>query len=476
MNSEPYTENYAEGQEVLYAEQPAGASKGHFIWLCALILSLCYEMPIVQLTSMDRLNPRLFDIVFLIGLFTIFPNLRGAGQVSRLFCIWAGIVAVFCICAIVWFPIFPWYYGKYCIFFALKYVEGLLCIYAVAKIQLTSHQKRILYNMVVVGGVIVAVYAIPEYFGRTRPQTFVVGKEYVYKEGTLFSCLGMSYFHVSLFSAVSSFMTFARFNACKSTFARLKWMGLGFFVAWPAFFSGCRAGFFAWIIGWLVLLIISKVSYRRVIIGLAIPLAIFMFITSGFSKLSTISEKSLTFQRFEVGEERGAANSIMSRFTLDWYELSAYRRQGIRIPFIGAGFYVAPNVDKSGIQIYRVGYGIHNSYLFALEQGGLGAFFLFIWFLITCWKSLKRIRLPGNNEIDRAFATGMFAYLCAIIIVMQGGQVFWYGFGKVNFNTYIILLFILAVKQSISTEEYYLKDEFEYQQDAYIDNVQRMGY
>ncbi|RKY09474.1 MAG: hypothetical protein DRP66_02190 [Planctomycetota bacterium] len=327
--------------------------------------------------------------------------------------------------------------------------------------------------MVIVGGIIVAVYAIPEYFGRTRPQTFAVGKEYIYKEGSLFSCLGMTYFHVSMFSSVSSFMIFARFNACKNMAARLKWLGLGFFVAWPAFFSGCRAGFVAWIIGWLVLLIISKVSYRRIVIGLAIPLAFFLFITLGFSGLSAIAEKSFTLQRFEFGEETGTGSSVKSRMSLEWYNLSAYRQQGILIPFIGAGFYVAPNVDETGVKKYRVGYGIHNSYLFALEQGGLVVFFLFIWFLITCWKSLKRMRLPGNNEIDRAFATGMFAYLCAVIIVMQGGQIFWYGFGKVNFNTYIILLFVLAVKQSMPTEdEYYLEEGsyYAFEHDGYVDS------
>ncbi|MBW8034272.1 MAG: hypothetical protein FVQ79_00985 [Planctomycetes bacterium] len=428
------------------------ATQWQFLWICALVLSFCYELPLVKITSMDRLNPRLFDVVFLIGLVTILPGLKGSVRLPKLFRIWAGIVAVFCICALAWFPFFPWYYGKYCIFFALKYVEGFLCIYAVAKIQLTSNHKRILHNLVIVGGIVVAVYAIPEYFGRTRSTAFAVGKEYLYKEGTLFSCLGMSYFHVSMFSAVSSFMALARFNTGKSMFARLKWIGLGFFVAWPALFSGCRAGFAAWIIGGLVLLIISQASYRRIVVGVSILLAIFMFVTGTAPKLSTITEKSLTLQRFELGQSKGKGDTIKSRSTLDWYNLSAYRRQGIRIPFIGAGFYVAPNVSESGAIKYRIGYGIHNSYLFAIEQGGLAAFFLFIWFLRTCWKGLKRRRLPGSNESDRMFATGMWAYLCAILVVMQGGQIFWYGFGKVNFNTYIILLFVLAASESFSDD------------------------
>ena len=107
--------------------------------------------------------------------------------------------------------------------------------------------------------------------------------------------------------------------------------------------------------------------------------------------------------------------------------------------------------------MYRHGYGIHNCYLFSLEQGGLGAFALFIAFLVTCHKRLKEIRTTAWNETDKAFAMGMHSYFYALLPVMMGGQIFWQGFGSVNFNTYLILLFCMATMHSSSAnwqEEY----------------------
>ena len=51
--------------------EPEAASRWQFIWLCGLILSFCYELPLAQLTTMQRLNPRFFDIVFLFVLFRL---------------------------------------------------------------------------------------------------------------------------------------------------------------------------------------------------------------------------------------------------------------------------------------------------------------------------------------------------------------------------------------------------------------------
>jgi O-antigen ligase len=163
------------------------------------------------------------------------------------------------------------------------------------------------------------------------------------------------------------------------------------------------------------------------------------------------AEKSLSFKRMVTIEESGGGgfNTLSER--LNMYTVSLmrlYRWQGLRVPFIGAGFYVAPHTHPDGTLKYRTGYGVHNSYLFALEQGGLGAFILFIAFLIACHKNLKIMRKPYNNESDRSFATGMHAFFFALLIVMLPGQIFWHGFQKVNFNTYLILLFMIACMNS----------------------------
>jgi uncharacterized membrane protein len=153
-------------------------------------------------------------------------------------------------------------------------------------------------------------------------------------------------------------------------------------------------------------------------------------------------------------------DTIWTRLSLKHYQLSMYRWQGWRIPFVGGGFMVVPITEPGGTLRYRIDYGIHNDYLFAIEQGGLVAFILFIAFLIACRNSLKRMHTSDKNEADRAFAIGMHAFFNALLIVMLGGQVFWHGFEKVNFNTYMILLFVLAstMSFSLSSESVYLSD------------------
>src|SRR3989339_945776 len=114
------------------------ATKWQFYWLCALILSFCYERPLVEFTSMDRLNPRLFDGVFFIGLLFILPSLQYKLATPGNFKIWKIIIFIFMFCAFVWFPFFPFYYGKYTIFIALKYLQGLIAIYIATQIPITS--------------------------------------------------------------------------------------------------------------------------------------------------------------------------------------------------------------------------------------------------------------------------------------------------------------------------------------------------
>ncbi len=182
-------------------------------------------------------------------------------------------------------------------------------------------------------------------------------------------------------------------------------------------------------------------------------------------------EKSLGVKRIVEKEETGAQGSALkSRIFADWYNLDLYRWQGIRLPFIGAGFHAAVQTHPDGYQDWRHSHGIHNCYLFAIEQGGLGAFVFFIWFLITCHKELKNIRKTATNETDKAFALGMHSFYYALLPTMLGGQIFWQGFNTVNFNTYLVMLFCMATMRSNSFEneqEYAFVDNAEYQQYAY---------
>jgi hypothetical protein len=114
------------------------------------------------------------------------------------------------------------------------------------------------------------------------------------------------------------------------------------------------------------------------------------------------------------------------------------------MPLIGSGFYVAP-AQEGSLYRYRVGYGIHNTFLFPLEQGGLSAAILFIVFLIATMRKLNGVRRHGL-ESDRALAIAALSYMLASLPAYLGGQIFWVGFGTGHFNALLVIVLLLAVR------------------------------
>jgi hypothetical protein len=101
------------------------------VWLLALVLSFCYERPLAELSPYDRINPRLFDLVFLVGLaLLLFSRHRAPLRLSKPLRVWAALVLWFCICAVI-YTIFllPIEQGMFSLFFAGRYVQGLVVLY-----------------------------------------------------------------------------------------------------------------------------------------------------------------------------------------------------------------------------------------------------------------------------------------------------------------------------------------------------------
>lgn len=92
------------------------AKKWQFYWLCALIASFSYDRSLIYLTPYDRTNPRLFDLVVIIGVVTILPHLGRQPAFPRPFRIWVALVLWFCVCAILWAIMLPWALGIRCLF------------------------------------------------------------------------------------------------------------------------------------------------------------------------------------------------------------------------------------------------------------------------------------------------------------------------------------------------------------------------
>lgn len=403
---------------------------------------------------MDRVNPRLFDIVAVAGLFILlFRNGNLRRPRNSILRTWSYLVAWFSICAVIWAGLwFPFdAAGKFSLFYAAKYIEGLVCIYLLASIPFSSRQKETLHAMIVVGGVVVAGYALFERLSGATTRFVAEGKEIRRAEGTVFGCLGPTYFHIATFSTTACGMTIAFANKFRSFNLKLFFLLVGLFAGWPALVCGSRTGF-----GMMMIVLASSLLYMNrsrlamFMVGAAFCMSILAFVGS-----DELVEKAIDYSpsiRRVVGFEAGdGRNSFTSRLELgqrafEVFSGDTYSWQGWRLPFFGGGFYAVPQTNGGPVKGYRIGYGFHNAYVFPYEQAGwvgliLSAIFLFS-IIRGVWMSMK-----SNNQTDRQFATGVWCVLVAFLPALWMGQIFWHGFGTENMNTFLVAILVLSTKK-----------------------------
>ncbi len=239
----------------LRSSNATGASQWPFYWLCGLVLSFAYERPLVYLTPYDRTNPRLFDVMVVLGILTVLPTLRYRVRLPKAYRIWAFLVGWFCFCAILSAIYLPPTYGKFSLFFAFKYLVGLLVVYMALRIPLSADQKRILHGMMVLGGVFVALYCIPQYIAGTGVVVVKEDLEVQAGEGVLAGPFGASYFELAQYSSLSFACALTFFMTARSELMRLAGPIVAAFIGWPLLFSGARTGLALGVISVVVLFI-----------------------------------------------------------------------------------------------------------------------------------------------------------------------------------------------------------------------------
>jgi hypothetical protein len=429
-------------KDMLY-KRAIWSSKFKFYWLCGLILSFAYERPLAYVTPFDRTNPRLYDVMVFIGILFILPKGRFRFKMPKPFRIWAMLVGWFCVCAVIWAvgPL-PWEYGKFSLFTAAKYLEGLIAIYMAYNVPINRHRKYILHAIMVIAGVFIAIYCIPEYIRDSN--TIMIRPDYEVYVGhdVLVGPFGASYFQLAQTSAL--------LFACALTFSftmfRQKsnyWVSLiiAAFIAWPLIFSGSRTGLGLMIASVVAIFVLNK-QLRKTLVILTIGCAIVYFTVDSRKTVSGI-ESSATIQRLQDSE--GSENSIEERMGIILsFPYDSYKEKNL-LPIIGAGFYVAPASFGGEGYMYRVDYGIHSIYLFPLEQSGIIGFVLFIWFIIASIRYLK-MTWKSKEKLDSSFACSLLAYFVATLIIGIGGHNFWQGFSSGNINTCIIICLLIAMR------------------------------
>ncbi len=434
-------------------ERPA--TRLQISWVCFLIFSLAYELPLVHVTSFDRVNPRLFDLATLLGALFILPHLYRSGRVPELVRIWLLLVVWFVFCALLWATFWlPWSEaGRFSLYYAFRYVQGAFVIYLAVTIRYTPEQKKILHHTVVFCGVFLAIYAIPEYLRGDSVRYLSGGKVIHYASGTILGPLGSSYDHISGWSALAFSMSLSmvRLRCFKRTI--LKFLIVAGFVAWPALVAGSRTGLLSIVLIFFTAQVFLKELRSRVIIVagiLSLCLCGFLF---ELPAIDDLRSSSRSFERLLATEERGTHNTILDRIGVEGkgiqgYTLDMYEWQGWRLPLFGGGFYAVAHV-QSGRPVFRIGYGVHNGYLFPLEQAGFLAFVLFIIFIIVTFKSLRRMKASLVPE-DAAFATGMWIFFLVLLLRNWFGGPIWLGTGMENFSTLVVLMLSLACLPTVN--------------------------
>jgi hypothetical protein len=359
---------------------------------------------------MDRINPRLFDVMVVIGILFVLPALRRSVRLPREFYYWAWIVTIFVFCALIYAAfLIPFEYGMYSLFFAGKYIEGLLAIYIALKIPLSQEQKKKVMQAIAIGGIYVAAYCIHQYFTASSSGEIEIapGKFVKYYGLILTGPLSYNYLQIAQFSSLSAIVTLSLIETARGVARRGGVVALASFIAWPLFFSGSRAGLGLLIISMAVgFLLLRGVKSHFLVLVLALGVFL-IFIPSPFN-LETLNEPR-TFSR--LADAGGEHNSIVNRLTLALrFDPDDYSWATV-LPLIGGGFYVAPKLHGT-TEVYRIGYGVHNSYLFPLEQGGLFALLAFLLFLAVI---IRKLNWMKNSRVlsDRALAIAVLSYMLA---------------------------------------------------------------
>ena len=76
------------------------------LWVYTFILGFAYEKPIFYVTSLDRLNPRLFDILIVIGVILFWKDIFKPNKFPKSIGYWKWLVIWFGFCALTWFTFF----------------------------------------------------------------------------------------------------------------------------------------------------------------------------------------------------------------------------------------------------------------------------------------------------------------------------------------------------------------------------------
>lgn len=394
------------------------------LWLFLTFFAFFYELPLINF-SFDRLNPRLIDVVTLWGLVLYANKLRSHVR-NAIYQRWSTIVYWFVICAIISSLILlQGMMRLFSLLAAFRYIEGLILIKILLSIEI---DKRILLKAILFGLIFDAIYCVTQY-GQTTTRELAPG---VFVEfDAMTGPLSTSYFQIAQLLPTAVMFSLGLINlVAEKKKIKILLSCIAVACLWPILFTGSRTGLVLMVAALLLYLLLQG-THKIILLVLLVLISVTLL-----NQLDLETTELYTISRTIDLEESGKDNidervDVGTSFVLSDYD------NAIALPFIGAGFDIAPIKGFN-----RIDYGVHSMYLYPLEQSGILGLIFFIMFLYTCVKSLWK------NKSSNKLALAALALLFSTMITGLGAHNFWRGFSSGNVNTFIILFLCLAERFS----------------------------
>lgn len=404
-------------------------------------MSFSYDKALVNLTGMDRLNPRLIDITVALIVLLRYKQLINPVK-SEFVSIFSLLLSWMFVCVFFWSFFIP---DKDIVFFSwfylIKYFEVFIVLRFLASVNYGGYDLKQAYKLLLVCGLLVSGRAFVELVSLETEYVLSTGKIVYHRPGTLMSWLGSTYHHLTFYASLMFSLNLAVISTIKSRLKIFIVVMLTLLTMWPMLFSGARTG----IVGLFFMLGYFFLKDRRVRRVILSVLIFFVFLLATNFSAEDVSQYSSTLQRVEEFDSN-YEQSVTGRLSGRVYDLSLYSWQGPKMFLFGGGFYVVPHLIDSTLK-YRVGYGVHNSYLFPFEQGGIVMFIFSLILYYSIWKRIiqKSYCSDVNSVLLRA---GRAYFLFQMLSGFVGGNTIWMSVGMETMTFMSSSLYLLLEKSS----------------------------
>lgn len=334
-------------------------------------------------------------------------------------------------------------------FFVGKYLQELfICFVLITYLKYHKIDYHKLFKLIAFCGVFVSFYCFYEYNAVDSSIINITSDLSINKsKGLIWGPFRMSYFQISNYSPIVGFITLC-YSLSKKGFGKYIYIFLSIIIYIPSLYSGSRAS-----VGLLLILLfvasLLELKFRKILVFVFFLVFGFAFFNVEIISESLFVSENVTFNRFVNMSDINVDNSVLGRlnlFLIWFYRFSEYAYNGFFVPFIGGGFYVAPMNGS-----YRIGFGWHNIYLFVVEQAGIFGLVLFYSFIKKVLNTLRaNYKQLKKHTVEHWFVFSVRVIFISIIIIgIFGAHSFWNGFSTGNFNSFRLVLIILATHSFI---------------------------